>query len=78
MVQRQEYALEESATGRDLQTELPLHRCLRRGMKIYMSMLFYDNRVVVAACPRCHVVTNAPEAVSIQWCVAFQSIYSKI
>ncbi|KAK3186295.1 hypothetical protein K4F52_004833 [Lecanicillium sp. MT-2017a] len=71
MVRRQEYKLEESATGTDLDTDMPLHRCLRRGMKIHMSMLFYDNKVVAGECPRCHTVTDAPEAGSMQWYVAF-------
>ncbi|KAK8929294.1 hypothetical protein VCV18_001956 [Metarhizium anisopliae] len=66
MVQRQDYALEESTTGRDLNTSLPLRRSLRRGMKINMSMIFYGTEVVVGACPRCHTVTDAPEDVNVQ------------
>ncbi|KAJ4147159.1 hypothetical protein LMH87_001704 [Akanthomyces muscarius] len=66
MVSRNEYALEESATGKDLNTGVPLHRCLRRGMRVYMSMIFYDAEVVAGACPRCHAETDAPEGVSIQ------------
>lgn len=69
MVQRQDYALEESTTGRDLNTSLPLRRSLRRGMKINMSMIFYGTEVVVGACPRCHTVTDAPEDVNVQWYV---------
>ncbi|KAF5013989.1 hypothetical protein FDECE_19 [Fusarium decemcellulare] len=38
-VQRREYALEESASGSDLNPERPLHLFLRRGMRINMSML---------------------------------------
>jgi len=67
MVLRQEYALEESASGRDLNTELPLHRCLRRGMKINMSMIFQTTEIIVGACPRCHTVTDAQEDVTVQW-----------
>lgn len=70
MVQRQDYALEEGATGRDLNKDLPLYRCLRRGMKVYMSMIFQSTEVVVGACPRCHTVTESPQDVNIQWYVA--------
>ncbi|KID65919.1 hypothetical protein MAN_05578, partial [Metarhizium hybridum] len=66
MVQRQDYALEEGTTGRDLNTSLPLRRSLRRGMKINMSMIFYGTEVVVGACPRCHTVADAPEDVNVQ------------
>lgn len=67
MVLREEYALEESASGRDLNTELPLHRSLRRGMKINMSMIFQSTEIIVGVCPRCHTETDAPEDVNVKW-----------
>lgn len=67
MARRQQYALEEKATGRDLDTAIPLYHSLRRGMKVHMSMIFYDNDTVVGSCPRCHATTDAPEDVTIQW-----------
>lgn len=69
MVQRQAYALEESATGKDLRTDIPLPQCLRRGMRISMSMIFERSELIVGACPRCRAITNAPEGVDIQWYV---------
>ena len=67
MVQRKDYTLEEGSTGRDLNKDLPLYCCLRRGMKVYMSMIFQSTEVVVGACPRCHTVTDSPQDVNIQW-----------
>ncbi len=67
MIRRGQYALEETATGKDLDITVPLYHCLRRGMKLYMSMIFYDDEAVVGACPRCHATTDAPGGVTIQW-----------
>ncbi|KAM3461342.1 hypothetical protein NHJ6243_005126 [Beauveria neobassiana] len=39
MVRRQAYALEESASGRDISSDRPLSQFLRRGMKINMNAL---------------------------------------
>ncbi|KAL6364619.1 hypothetical protein LRP88_02022 [Fusarium phalaenopsidis] len=66
MVLKREYALEESSSGRDLDTNRPLHFCLRRGMKINMSMIFNASTVVTGACPRCNLVTDVPEDVTVQ------------
>ncbi|UPK95737.1 hypothetical protein LCI18_006672 [Fusarium solani-melongenae] len=66
MVLKREYALEESSSGRDLDMDRPLHFCLRRGMKINMSMIFNASTVVTGACPRCNKVTDVPEDVTIQ------------
>ncbi|KAJ2985684.1 hypothetical protein NUW58_g5402 [Xylaria curta] len=66
MVVRREYALEESASGRDLDSARPLHLCLRRGMKINMSMIFQTAEIVIGACPRCGTESDAPEGVTVQ------------
>ncbi|RSL41160.1 hypothetical protein CEP53_012924 [Fusarium sp. AF-6] len=66
MVLKREYALEESSSGRDLDRNRPLHFCLRKGMKINMSMIFDAGAVVSGACPRCNMVTNVPEDVTVQ------------
>ncbi|KAJ3534678.1 hypothetical protein NM208_g7444 [Fusarium decemcellulare] len=66
MVMRREYALEESASGKDLDTERPLHLCLRRGMRINMSMIFQTAAPLSGSCPRCMTETNAPENVTVQ------------
>lgn len=70
MIRRRAYALEDSASGKDINTDEPLYHGLRRGMKINMSMVFFENRVVAGVCPRCHAVTDAPEGVSIKWYAA--------
>lgn len=67
MVRKRLYALEETATGRDLDIAVPLYHCLRRGMLLYMSMIFYDDDTVVGECPRCHATTDAPDGATIQW-----------
>ncbi|WAO84146.1 Hypothetical protein NCS54_00135200 [Fusarium falciforme] len=66
MVMRREYALEESASGRDLDPERPLHLCLRRGMRINMSMIFQTAERLSGACPRCRTETAAPEGITAQ------------
>ncbi|KAH7254936.1 hypothetical protein MRS44_016409 [Fusarium solani] len=66
MVLNRQYALEESSSGRDLDTNRPLHFCLRRGMKINMSMIFNASTVVTGTCPRCNKVTDVPEDVTVQ------------
>lgn len=66
MVVRREYALEESASGKDLDSAQPLHLCLRRGMKINMSMIFQAAEMVLGACPRCGTESNASEGVTVQ------------
>ncbi|KAM0440867.1 hypothetical protein ACHAPT_000169 [Fusarium lateritium] len=66
MVMRREYVLEESASGRDLDPERPLHLCLRRGMKIHMSMIFQTPWFLPGACPRCMTKTDAPRDVTVQ------------
>ncbi|KAL2674038.1 hypothetical protein Neosp_012484 [[Neocosmospora] mangrovei] len=67
MVLKREYILEESSSGRDLDTNRPLHFCLRKGMKINMSMMFNASTVVTGACPRCNMVADRPEDVTVQW-----------
>lgn len=69
MVLRQDYALEESASGRDLDTKVPLHYCLRRGMKINMSMIFRATENMIGACPRCHRIADTPENTTVKWYV---------
>lgn len=70
MVQRQQYALEESVSGRDISSAVPLSQCLRRGMKINMSMIFHEDKLVAGGCPRCHTVVDALEGVNVVWYVA--------
>ncbi|KAI8719316.1 hypothetical protein NCS52_00712200 [Fusarium sp. LHS14.1] len=53
MVIRRAYALEESVSGKDLDTGRPLRICLRRGMRIHMSMTAADTpEGVTVQCPR--------------------------
>ncbi|RSL90954.1 hypothetical protein CEP51_000518 [Fusarium floridanum] len=66
MVLKREYALEEGSSGRDLDTNRPLHFCLRKGMKINMSMVFDAATVIAGACPRCNMVADVPEGVTVQ------------
>lgn len=67
MVMRRLYALEESASGRDLDPSRPLQLCLRRGMKINMTMIFQTTEPLSGACPRCMTETDAPEDATVQW-----------
>jgi len=67
MVLRREFALEEHISGKDLDQDLPLTACLRRGMKINMSMVFSDQKIVSTSCPRCSTHTDAPEGDLVQW-----------
>ncbi|RSL64865.1 hypothetical protein CEP51_013081 [Fusarium floridanum] len=66
MVMRRDYALEESASGRDLDLNRPLHLCLRRGMKINMTMIFQIPKSLSGACPRCMTEIDAPEDITVQ------------
>lgn len=77
MIRRKEYALEESHSGRDIDTDTPLSQGLRRGMKINMSMVFLKKTLVAGRCPRCHAVTDALEGVSIQWYVLQVTDYGR-
>jgi hypothetical protein len=67
MVLRNNYALEDSLSGRDIDRSLPLKSSLRRGMKIDMSMVFASTAVITGSCPRCQIIVDAVEDVSIQW-----------
>ncbi|KAJ2975276.1 hypothetical protein NQ176_g5608 [Zarea fungicola] len=66
MVRRREYALEESASGRDVSVDIPLCQGLRRGMKINMSMVFLESKIIPGVCPGCKAVTDALQGVNIQ------------
>ncbi|RSL89111.1 hypothetical protein CEP52_015018 [Fusarium oligoseptatum] len=66
MVLKRLYALEESASGRDLDPNRPLHLCLRRGMKINMAMIFQTTDPLSDACPSCMTEINVSEDVTTQ------------
>ncbi|RSL55315.1 hypothetical protein CEP53_007124 [Fusarium sp. AF-6] len=66
MVMRRAYALEESASGSDLDPVRPLHLSLRRGMKINMAMIFETATRLLGACPRCLTEIDAPKDVTVQ------------
>lgn len=66
MVRSGQYVLEENSSGKDLDQRLPLSVCLRRGMKINMSMVFAVP-LVSGSCPRCGTKTDAPEDVTTRW-----------
>ncbi|KAH6656979.1 hypothetical protein BKA67DRAFT_176692 [Truncatella angustata] len=66
MVLKQQFALEEHFSGKDIARDSPLSECIRRGMRIDMSMIFETNIVLLGACPRCREDTDAPENVTIQ------------
>ncbi|KAI0005667.1 hypothetical protein F4779DRAFT_597903 [Xylariaceae sp. FL0662B] len=65
MVMRGQYVLEDNTTGQDLDKARPLSWCLRRGMKVNMSMV-YDLETVPWCCPRCHTDLLAPDDKTIQ------------
>ncbi|KAK3349545.1 hypothetical protein B0T25DRAFT_482206 [Lasiosphaeria hispida] len=66
MVLQRQFALEESCTGNDLDRSCPLKACLRRGMKVDMSMVFATGTVLRGSCPRCKTPIDATEGVTIQ------------
>ncbi|KAF5010875.1 hypothetical protein FDECE_2982 [Fusarium decemcellulare] len=66
MVMRREYALEDSASGKDLNPDRPLPFCLRRGMKVNMSMIFQTAYAIYGACPRCVTAVHCAEGVTVQ------------
>lgn len=63
MVKKRQYALQESASGKDINTDVPLYHGLRRGMQINMSMIFFENRLVVG-------VRDTQKEVTIRWYAA--------
>lgn len=68
MVKKRQYAIQDSATGNDLTNDRPLRFCLRRGMKIEMSMLFESpGRTIYGACPRCFTRIDIRFGVSVVW-----------
>lgn len=67
LVVKRQFALEESCSGKDLDQTLPLNACLRRGMKINMSMIFVNVQILKGFCPRCKIETDAPEETTVQW-----------
>jgi hypothetical protein len=66
-VLRNEYALQDSLSHRDLnpKTEWPL--CFRPGQKVEMSMVFLSPDSSGSACPGCQTVSDIKENVEIQW-----------
>lgn len=69
MVCRRQYALEEVITGKDLDWGRPLTLCLRRGMRVNMSMKF-TVPLWSRACPRCRRNSEAPKGATIRWLVS--------
>lgn len=76
MVQRRQYALEDGSSGKDINTEAPLCHFLRRGMKIHMSMVFLESKILAGVCTRGHAVTDAPACLTIQWYVMTRMLYT--
>ncbi|KAI0875786.1 hypothetical protein GGS24DRAFT_272331 [Hypoxylon argillaceum] len=66
MVMRQQYALEESCSGKDINRHIPWNVTVRRGMKIDMSMIFADF-ALEGFCPRCDTETQATVGRNAQW-----------
>lgn len=67
MVRKKAYTLEEGATGKDLNTQQPLYTCLRRGMKVNMSMIFQMFEAIDGNCPRCSARADIQEGTTIKW-----------
>lgn len=68
MVKRRSYALEESASGKELDRTRPLNQNLRRGMTIRMSMVFNSHRTnATKSCPRCGAETIVEQGVAVYW-----------
>ncbi len=67
MVLKRHFALEESCSGNDLDKSFPLKSCLRRGMKINMSMIFVEPKILQSSCPRCNTSVDVAEGVTTQW-----------
>ncbi|KAJ8127426.1 hypothetical protein O1611_g6211 [Lasiodiplodia mahajangana] len=57
MVLRQQYALEDSCSGKDISRDIPWNAAVRRGMKLDMSMIFVGF-AIGAFCPRCGTGTQ--------------------
>ena len=43
LVQYRMFALEDNSSGKDIDRNLPMSTCLRRGMKINMSFIFTED-----------------------------------
>ena len=67
MVTKRLYALEESCSGRDLDQSIPLSACIRRGMKINMSMVFVNAKIIQGICPRCKTAVDSPKDALVNW-----------
>lgn len=65
-VQRMEYNLEESFSGKIVDRRLPVQYALRPGMKVDMSMIFVGIKID-GVCPRCKTRTQATEGVTVLW-----------
>jgi hypothetical protein len=69
LIQRRQFALEDSSSGLDVNRSLPISVSFRRGMKIDMSMMFSNDDAIEGVCPKCRTPANAPENTTIQWYV---------
>ncbi|KAL8366010.1 hypothetical protein RB595_004679 [Gaeumannomyces hyphopodioides] len=67
-VRKQQYALEDDCSGKDLCRSRPLKAWLRRGMKVNMSIIFRATKQDLARsqCPRCHTPVVAREGRAVQ------------
>ena len=68
-VVRQQYALEEACTERDINQSLPWTVSMRRGMRIHMSIVFEELPVSTTSCPGCKTEHDVPQDVNFQWSV---------
>ncbi|KAE8441910.1 hypothetical protein EG329_004168 [Mollisiaceae sp. DMI_Dod_QoI] len=53
MIQRREYAIEDSSSGHELGRESELLLCVRPGQKIEMTVVFSEKNSAGNSCPRC-------------------------
>lgn len=61
------YVLEEAHTAQDVDRSLPLASSVRRGMKIYMSIVFNDLLVCMTSCPGCQTRCEVLKETKRQW-----------
>jgi len=66
-VLRREYAIEDSATGRDFERKRDWNMCFRPGQKVDMSMTFPDAGRSSSSCPGCGKVAESLDNLQIKW-----------
>ncbi|KAK8063395.1 hypothetical protein PG996_008047 [Apiospora saccharicola] len=72
LVQSRLFALEDDCSGQDIDRNLPMSTCLRRGMKINMSFIFTEDGLR-GCCPRCGTTMSNQNNNNVQ-CSVVQGI----